>query len=181
MRFGNKRQRATWTLVTALILGMGCGIEGPVGMTGSQGPMGSNGTDGSPDAPAQVLDKFNSAVAAGGRVSLGPVVYTDAAYDIRWALASAAAISICSSKGGVAVIPFPFDISCSAACAANTKGMFTNCAAMIRVNGPALNKPQSLTDNLGFSYKYACSDVRTGGNPVDPKTQPGDAGYCCCY
>jgi hypothetical protein len=145
------------------------------------GTMGTAGTSGSPDTETQVLAKFNSAVQAGGKVALGSVSYSDPKYDPRWQLAHSIALGVCVSAGGIVVFPDPQGITCAAACAANTGGNYKNCDAMVRVVTTTTFKPQTYGDQLGYAYKYSCTDINKADDPVAPTAQPNGPGYCCCH
>lgn len=179
-----KRFSAAFLLLVITSLSHGCGGEvgppGPMGKDGTDGTNGSNGTNGSPDTAAQVLAKLNSAVQAGGQVVLGSVSYSDPKYDLRWALLNSMATSACVASGGYGVFPYPTGTTCTAACAANTSGIYTNCIAMFTIVQPLVTQPTSRNQAVGSSIKYSCTDVNKGADPSLPATTPDGAAYCCC-
>jgi len=167
-------------LVTAS-LSYSCG--GAIGPPGPQGPMGTDGVDGtngSPDTDSQVLAKLNNSVRAGGQVVLGNVGYSDPKYDLRWALLNSIATSACAASGGFGAFPYPTGTTCTAACSANTAGLYTTCVAMFTALQVQVTQPTSRNQAVGASIKYTCSDVNKGPDPSLSSTTPDSAAYCCC-
>lgn len=177
--------QSAFVLLAGIGLGLSCvgeiGTQGPTGPEGPMGAMGVAGTTGSPDPPAQVLAKFNSAVQTGGQVVLGSIGYSGPQYDFKWGLANAVSLSTCLGAGGTTIYPSSNGISCTAVCAANTGGNFTTCVNLIRVFFSAVTKPQAHTDQLSRGFIYPCSNaVAAPGDTVDPKSGPDDVNVCCC-
>ncbi len=110
--------------------------------------------------------------------------------DIRWALQHSAASGACAAASPETdsawhhvVVPKPGGVTCTAACAANTGGTFTNCRTAIAVGTIRMTQAASYTNVVGHNYRYRCSDAFGGYDEV--LGQGADSGvytvYCCCY
>jgi len=165
------------------------GPQGPIGMTGPQGPIGPQGPAGSPDTPAQVLAKFNTATAAGGATTLASVNFATTNVDLRWAMMHAAANGACAAASPVGdsgwnhiVIVHPRGSTCAAACTANTGGNYTGCRTSIAIGSIRMTQASAVTDVLGTNYNYGCNDNQQA---YDESQSDGlnnsYAAYCCCY
>jgi hypothetical protein len=142
-------------------------------------------------APDQVVATFNAGVTAGGTVTLGAVTPAQAKFDLRWAMQHAAAAGACAavsplgdSPAGHVVMPKPSGVTCTAACAANTAGMYTTCRTGIAIGSVRMTQAALPTDVVATNYNYGCGDTQNFDETLG-KGVPPDATfyteYCCCY
>jgi len=141
--------------------------------------------------PAKVLERFNAAVTAGGTVNLGAVNPAAVKFDLRWMMQHAAAAGACAaaspvsdSGSGHVVLPRPSGVTCTAACAANSGGMFTQCRTSIAIGAIRTTQASLPTDVVAQNYNYPCSDNQvccdeTQGQGLVAASSYTD--YCCCY
>ena len=165
------------------------GPTGPAGATGATGAVGPTGPAGSPDTAAQVLAKFNQATTAGGTTTLGAVNYSSADFDLRWAMAHAAAAGACAAASPVGdspinhvVTPKPAGVTCAAASNANTGGVYNLCRTSIAIGAIRPTKATAYTNVLANNYNYGCTDNQASYDEVlGQGLDSSYAAYCCCY
>jgi hypothetical protein len=144
---------------------------------------------GAGETPQQVVGKFNMAVAGGASVTLGAVTPASVQFDLRWMAQHAAAAGACAaaspigdSPNGHVVVPKPAAVTCTAACAANTSGIHTNCRTSIAVGSILPTQAQSYTDIVALNYNYGCGDSQSAYDEVAGQGLSTDyTAYCCCY
>jgi hypothetical protein len=131
--------------------------------------------------PANVLAAFNTATVG-------------TANDLRWMMQHAAAGAACAAQSPVGdsgyehvVLPKPSGVNCTAACAANTGGVYTQCRTTIAIGDISPTQATAYTDVLAKDYNYGCSDGQAAYDEVKGQGL-GTAGdtsaytsYCCCY
>jgi hypothetical protein len=140
-------------------------------------------------APDQVVAGFNAGVNAGATVTLGAITAAAPRYDLRWAMMHAAAGSACAAASPVGdsgsahvVLAKPSGVTCSAACAANTGGTYTQCRTSIAIGSIRPTQATSYTDVVAIDYNYGCGDAQAAYDEVNGQgTATSYAAYCCCY
>ncbi|WP_437304838.1 hypothetical protein [Sorangium sp. So ce388] len=135
-------------------------------------------------------DSDESADAIDPQEQVGEIASAATADDIRWAIQHGAASAACAAASPAwdsplahAVVTKPSGVSCTAACAANTGGLFTSCRTSIAVGTIRMTQATSYTDIVSRNYRYDCSSAQAAwdevqGHGVDNNWQTA---YCCCY
>jgi hypothetical protein len=139
--------------------------------------------------PANVLAGFNAAVMAGGTATLGAVSAAAPKYDLRWMMQHAAAAGACAaaspvgdSGDGHVVLPKPVGVTCMAACAANTAGVYTSCRTSIAIGTILPTQAAAYTDVVAQDYNYGCGDSQSSYDEVMGQgLTTSYTAYCCCY
>lgn len=140
-------------------------------------------------APEDMVERADAPSQDTEHELVGEAQNAIASNDIRWAIQHGAASAACAaaspendSWNGHIVIAKPAGVTCSAACAANTSGSYTNCRTAIAVGTIRMTQAADYTDRLAENYRYKCSSA-FGGDEV--LGQGADANgyttYCCCY
>jgi hypothetical protein len=139
--------------------------------------------------PDQIVAGLNAGVTAGGTVTLGAITASDPKFDLRWAMQHAAAAGACASSSpigdsgsGHVVLAKPSGVTCSAACAANTGGVFTLCRTSIAIGSVKQTQATGYTDVIANDYNYGCGDGQSAYDEVAGEgISTSYTAYCCCY
>jgi len=139
--------------------------------------------------PAEAVANFNAGTMAGAAVKLGAVSATAVQFDLRWAMQHAAAGGACAaaspvgdSVAGHVVLPKPTGVTCTAACAANTAGMYTQCRTSIAIGTIRMTQATSNSDQVALNYNYGCGDSQASYDEVGGTGLTSSyTAYCCCY
>jgi hypothetical protein len=140
-------------------------------------------------APDQAVANFNAGTMAGAAVKLGAITATAAQYDLRWMMQHAAAGGACAaaspvgdSVAGHVVLPKPTGVTCTAACAANTGGLYSQCRTSIAIGSVRMTQATVYTDQLALNYNYGCNDNQSNYDEVTGQgLTTSYTAYCCCY
>jgi len=139
--------------------------------------------------PAKVVENFNAGVTAGATTTLGAIAASAPNFDLRWMMQHSAAAGACAAASPVGdsgsahvVLAHPAGVTCAAACAANTAGMYTSCRTSIAIGSVRPTQAAAYTDVVAIDYNYGCNDSQ---NAYDEVMGQGLAtsysAYCCCY
>jgi hypothetical protein len=140
-------------------------------------------------APDQIVAGFNAGVTAGAAVKLGAITPASTAYDLRWMVQHGAAAGACAaaspigdSSNGHVVLPKPSGVTCAAACAANTGGVYTLCRTSIAIGTIKPTQAAAYTEVLAQDYNYGCGDSQSSYDEVGGLGLTSSyTAYCCCY